>query len=235
MELSSRLRAIAEQVPKGARLADIGTDHAYLPVWLLRNYFIPFAIASDFREGPLKRGMETAKQWGIPLEQIAFRCADGLTGILKGEVDTIVIAGMGGETIAHILDQTTWSHEPYMRFLLQPMSSIPELRRYLQKSAFYIEKESVVFEQGKYYTILVVKPGHMEELTLGEEWAGRQEKGENEPYRAAYLEDLIGRREKALGGMRNSVSGVSNEQIQEQEQILSELQQMREEWIRWQR
>ena len=230
-----RLRAIAEQVPKGARLADVGTDHAYLPVWLLRNQCISFAIASDLREGPLQRGMETARQWEIPSEKIAFRCSAGLDSIKESEVDTIVIAGMGGETIAHILDEAAWSHTPHLYFLLQPMSSIPELRFYLQENDFQIEKETVVFEQGKYYTILAVRPGKMTPLTLAETWAGRQNEGEKMQHRTAYLEDLIRRREKALAGMKFAVSGISDEQIREQEQLLKELQEMREEWIRWQR
>ena len=96
MELTPRLRAIAEQVPQGARLADIGTDHGYLPVWLLLSGQIDRAIAADLREGPLKRAKETAARFGMG-DRVDFRLCDGLSGIRPEEVDAAAIAGMGGE------------------------------------------------------------------------------------------------------------------------------------------
>ena len=107
MELSPRLDAIARQVPQGARLADIGTDHGYLPVWLLMRGTIERAIAADLREGPLGRARKTARQYGQS-EKISFRLCDGLTDIDPDEVDVITIAGMGGETIATILEAAPW-------------------------------------------------------------------------------------------------------------------------------
>ena len=94
-ELSPRLPGVAEMIPEGARLADVGTDHAYLPVWLLQNGRIPSAIASDVREGPLSRARATARACGC-FERMSFRLCDGLSGIAPEEVDALVIAGMGG-------------------------------------------------------------------------------------------------------------------------------------------
>ena len=93
MELTARLQAIADQVPHGAVFADIGTDHAYLPVWLLLNGRIHHAIAADLREGPLSRARETAEQHGVS-SQMSFRLCNGLADIAPSEVDTIAIAGM---------------------------------------------------------------------------------------------------------------------------------------------
>ena len=103
MELTPRLQGIADQVPYGAAFADIGTDHAYLPVWLLLNGRIQTAIAADLREGPLARARETAAQYSVS-DRISFRLCDGLSAVSECEADTIAIAGMGGETIAAILE-----------------------------------------------------------------------------------------------------------------------------------
>ena len=93
MELTARLQSVADQVPQGAAFADIGTDHAYLPVWLLLNGRIRHAIAADLREGPLNSARETAEQYGVS-HQVSFRLCNGLADISADEVDTIAIAGM---------------------------------------------------------------------------------------------------------------------------------------------
>lgn len=235
MELSPRLKTIAEQVPIGARLADIGTDHAYLPVWLLKQGRISFAIASDLREGPLSRGIAVASKWEIPSDKISFRCCDGLLGIERSEVDTIVIAGMGGDTIAHALCGVPWSRDSSLLFYLQPMSSIPELRQWLQENGFRIEEERIVFEQAKYYVVLKVSAGFMKPLNSGELWVGRQTEGMPPEHRTEYINDVIRRRERALHGMKNAVSKPKKEEFEEINKTLKELHQMKEEWLSWQR
>ena len=109
LELTPRLRTAADLVPAGARLADIGTDHAYLPAALLLEGKIPYAIAADLRHGPLLRAKETAAEYGCR-DRMGFRLCDGLKGIRPEETDAIVIAGMGGETIAQIL--AAWCSSP---------------------------------------------------------------------------------------------------------------------------
>lgn len=101
-ELSPRLRMVGELVPAGARLADVGTDHAYLPAALILEGKIPWAIAADLRQGPLNRARATVREYGLT-GKVAFRLCDGLSGIRPGEVDAVAAAGMGGETIAAIL------------------------------------------------------------------------------------------------------------------------------------
>lgn len=234
LHLSPRLHTIADQVPKGARLADIGTDHAYLPVYLLQKGQIAHAIASDLREGPLSRGRAVAKQWAIPAEQISFRCCNGLRGIKPDEAETFVIAGMGGDTIAQCLQGVIWSCKPEKLFLLQPMSSIPELRRFLSDHGFCIVEECLCREQDKLYVIMKVSAGEMAPLSLGECWAGQQWKGMQGEHRLDYLDDLIARRERAIIGMRKARTMEKEEELSVLEQTRSELQRMREEWISWQ-
>ena len=124
MELTPRLRSVAQLVPQGAKFADIGTDHAYLPVWLLQRGIITKALACDLRQGPLDRARATAEKYGLT-EQMDFRLCDGLAGVRPGEADTIAIAGMGGETIAAILSAAPWTWREDCLLLLQPMSAQP--------------------------------------------------------------------------------------------------------------
>ena len=140
IELSPRLRLAADLVPEGARLADVGTDHAYLPACLLMEGKIPSAIAADLREGPLSRARETAAEYGCG-DRMAFRLCDGLSGIRPEKTDAVVIAGMGGETIAQILEAAPWVRTRKIPLVLQPMSSIPELRQRLGEDGFHILEE----------------------------------------------------------------------------------------------
>lgn len=234
LELSPRLMALARQVPEGAKLADIGTDHAYLPVWLIRQGIVSEAIAADLREGPLARGREVACQWGVPEERLSFRCCDGLAGISPHEANTIVIAGMGGETIAHILTESPWAKHSGLLYLLQPMSSVPGLRRYLSEEGFSIEEEILALEEDKLYVIFRVRPGRTQAYTLGEQWLGRQSRGQVSPLRQRYIEDIISRRTRALEGMRQAAERMEP-QIAETEELLRQMINMREEWSLWQR
>lgn len=196
MELTPRLRTIADQVPKGARLADVGTDHGYLTVWLLENGIVEHAIASDLRKGPLERARETARRHGLS-GQIDFRLCDGLSGVSPDEVDTVVIAGMGGETITAILKAAPWTKDGKL-LLLQPMTGLPELRQWLQENHYQIDQEYQAREGKRLYSILQVVGGEMAPLTPAEQWAGRQ--GGSGPLRSACLAQTREKAEKILQG-----------------------------------
>ena len=197
MELSPRLQTIANQITQGARIADVGTDHGYLPAWLLQKGRIDSAIASDLREGPLNRSRETAQRFGVE-GRISFRLCDGLTAIHPDEVDTVVIAGMGGETIASILGAAPWTKESSL-LLLQPMTGFVELRRWLQSNGYQIMQEHIACEGKKLYTIFAVSGGEMPPLSPAEQWAGQQN---DSPLRREYLALVRGKVEKALRGQR---------------------------------
>lgn len=229
--LSPRLSAIAAQVPQGTRLTDVGTDHAYLPTALLLAGRIRQAQATDVHEGPLRRGRETAALYGVS-DRISFRLRNGLEGCLGTETDTVVIAGMGGELIAHILEQAPWTREKLL--LLQPMTAQAELRRWLTHQGYAVQKETLVREGEKFYQILQVQGGESSPYTQAELWAGRQQRGEKSPHRLAFLTQLIQRRRRALAGMASSAKA-STEEIHRMETLVEELEQMREEWSKWQR
>lgn len=222
MELSPRLQAVADQVPEGAVFADIGTDHAYLPVWLLLNGRIDHAIAADLREGPLARARETAAQYGVT-DRVSFRLCDGLTGIRAGETDVIAIAGMGGETIASILAAAPWTRE--CELLLQPMTSFPDLRFWLQQNGYMIENEKVVREGERLYSIWNVTGGTMKQLSPAELWVGVQS---DDPLRMEYLTMMEEKLERSLRG-HLAASTPNETEITALTEILAELRCMKGE------
>ncbi|MCI2105690.1 MAG: class I SAM-dependent methyltransferase [Intestinimonas sp.] len=233
IELSPRLTALAQQVPENARFADIGTDHARLPVWLLEHGVISRAIAADLRSGPLDRARETARRHNVS-ERISFRFGDGLQPIQPDEADVIAIAGMGGETISDILLAAPWVAERDILLLLQPMTSAPKLREWLSGHCFRICGERLVQEEENLYVILTVRPGRMPELSRAELWAGCQERGMEEPLRGDYLALMIGRVKHAADGLRRSTRIEDAARLAEQATLLRELEHMKEEWDTWQ-
>lgn len=195
MELTPRLQSIADQVPQDAFLADIGTDHAYLPVWLLLNGRIKHAIAADLREGPLRNARETAAHYHLE-NQVSFRLCNGLAGIKSHEANVVAIAGMGGETIVSILEAAPWTKEGVL-MLLQPMTSFPDLRLWLQQNGYKIEKEVISREGKRLYSCLVVRGGSMSPLTPAELWVGKDSK---DPLREEFLSMMEEKIQKAMNG-----------------------------------
>ena len=149
LTLSPRLAFLAGWVPQGARLADIGTDHAYLPVWLDVHGRVSTAIAADLRPGPLQRARETGRLYGAC--HVDYRLCDGLAAITEEECDTIVIAGMGGENIAGILQRAPWTADGRHTLLLEPHSRAEVLRAFLAKNGYVIRREALVRDRGFLY------------------------------------------------------------------------------------
>lgn len=202
MELSPRLAAVAALVPQTARLADIGTDHAYLPAFLILNGRIDRAIATDIRPGPLDHARRTAAEYGL-IDRLDFRLCDGLAGVAPEECDTITIAGMGGETIAGILSQAPWAREG-KRLILQPQSTQPALRRFLAQNGWNIRSEYIAREGGRWYPILLAEGGAMAPLSPGERLAGRPETWADQVERHGYLRWLLHRTDAQLDGLARS-------------------------------
>lgn len=230
LELTPRLTMVAALVPEGARLADVGTDHAYLPAALLLEGRISAAIAADLRPGPLNRAKETAHAYGLR-QNIEFRLCDGLSGIHPEEVDTVVIAGMGGETISQILQAAPWLRERAVTLILQPMSSMPELRGWLEAHGYRIEEERLAQEGDTIYTALLVRAGKMSPLTPAERWVGLNCP---DPLRKRWLEHWEDRIRRALAGMGQARQEAVQPRMDEWESVLTGLQEMKEEWNTWQ-
>ena len=157
MKLPNRLRAVAQFIPTGSRLADIGTDHARLPVWLVQAGHCSSAIAADLRPGPLESARRTIREAGLE-EKIETRLSDGVDAIAPQEADAVAMAGMGGETIAGILHRG-WKDWTGKTLVLQPMSKQAELCAWLADHGFAIEDEALAADGDMLYRILLVRPG----------------------------------------------------------------------------
>lgn len=225
LELSPRLQLLADWVPLHAKLADVGTDHAYLPVWLALHGRVTSAIASDLREGPLQRARETGRTYGA--ECIDFRLCEGLSAIEPEEVDTISIAGMGGETIAAILAAAPWTADGAHTLLLQPMTRAEELRAFLADHGYAITRETLILDRGTLYPVMEAAAGEMH-LTTGQRYGGA--KLLHDPLGDRYLIEKIIRLQGAVAGLNHSADAADREKADGLRDILTALLSLREEW-----
>ena len=155
MKLDSRLMAIANLVRENKIFADIGTDHAYLPVYLVEKGITKKAVAADLRVGPLENAKDAVVSYGFT-EQIELRLSDGLDNFKESEVEEIAVAGMGGLLISQFIERTQWLKNEDIHLILQPMTHIEELRKTLFDNGFVIEEEVVAEDGDKLYIILSV-------------------------------------------------------------------------------
>ena len=160
-KLSNRLDLVASFVPAGARLLDVGSDHAYLPIELVERGQIKSAIAGEVVEGPYKSAVKNVESHNLK-ERIQVRLANGLAAFEEADqVSVITIAGMGGRLIATILKEGLEKLANVERLILQPNNREDDLRIWLQANGFQIVAESILEEAGKFYEILVVESGQM--------------------------------------------------------------------------
>lgn len=153
--LSLRLETIASLVPLGARVCDVGTDHALLPIYLKQKGIAKSVIATDLNEKPLENARKNIEESGV--SGISLRLCDGLSGVTQGEADTVIIAGMGGEVIVHIIKNCEWIKAEDLNLILQPTTSAEVLRKFLTANGFEIMSETPVSENKKLYSIMTVK------------------------------------------------------------------------------
>ncbi len=151
MQLSKRMKAVAELVTEGNRLADIGCDHAHVSIYLVKNGKIPSAIAMDINKGPIERARENICRYGL-LERIETRISDGAKKLKRGEADTILISGMGGGLMVKILSESKETVQSVKELVLQPQSELGNVRHFVHELGFSIKEEFMLSEDGKNYT-----------------------------------------------------------------------------------
>lgn len=157
MQLSIRLSAIANFVPKGSHVIDVGTDHAYIPIYLVEQGIAETCLATDINKGPLEKAKKNLMTYGI--QNVSLKQTNGLAGIEKGTGDVVMISGMGGYLIIDILEKSLPLVQSMKKLILQPQQDIVEVRKYLHHIGFKIEDETFVEDEGKYYTVIVAIPG----------------------------------------------------------------------------
>ena len=211
IRLTPRLRTLGEWVPAGARAADVGTDHGYLPIWLRQTGRSPFVIASDLNAAPLasaRRNAERADVTGID-----FRLSDGLAALAPEEVEAVVIAGMSGETMVNILDAAAWDWTD-KTLLLQPMTKRPELLTWLYAHGLHVAEEKLVSERRKSFWVFRISAGEMPLPRPALLWAGFRE--------TAYAHALRTQLISALGGLRRA-SVPDEGEIRRVEELLEDM------------
>lgn len=156
MKLTNRLLKIASLVTKGKKIADIGTDHGYIPVHLLNEGNIDFAILADVNKGPLENARKEVRHNNL-IDKVDLRLGSGIEVLKKGEVDEVIIAGMGGILISELLEANIEVAQSTEKFILQPMQAQKELRKYLLNNGYEILDEVLVREDFRIYEIIVAK------------------------------------------------------------------------------
>lgn len=203
INLSPRLALVKSFIRMGDRVADIGTDHAQLPVYLVKSGMCRSVTASDIGSGPLESGRRTAAEAGVA-DKIKFVQAAGLSGIIPGEADTFVIAGMGGETIAGIIDECPWAMSGKNRFILQPQSKLRELLSFCGSTGLEIQDAGLVRDAGRLYVAFLCVSGR-EGGSLEQLFKALRKKGD--PLIEEYREYLAGKLRKRLMGLCASSNG----------------------------
>lgn len=227
LHLQPRLRRLADLVPENARLADIGTDHGYIPVYLLQQGRISHAIAADIGAEPLEHARRTAQEYDCT-EQIDFRLCDGLAGIKAEEADCILIAGMGGETIISILEHAPWLHGGGHRLLLQPQSRQELLRTWLTEHGFRILREHLALDKGTIYNVMQVESGEADPLDEVSLYGGVNLA--DDPLYGDYLAWQIQKMAQTVRGLRLSKNSESQQRADELERLMGLLEKRKGEW-----
>lgn len=151
--LGERLYKCAQLVRPGAKIVDVGTDHAYLPIWLAKKNLISHAIAADVREAPLEIAKKNIAKYRVD-GLVETRLSDGLRGVSPSEAEDIIFAGMGGDLIARLIGETPWLKDREKRLILQPMSAEADLRRFLAKAGYKIAEEEIICDERRVYTVM---------------------------------------------------------------------------------
>ncbi len=227
IKLAPRLAAAAGFISEGARVADVGTDHGYLPVWLAQSGRAAFIAASDIKSAPLGRAVLSARKYGVA-DKIDFRLGNGLECFEAGEIDTAVIAGMGGETIAAIIEAAPWCRD--CTLILQPMSRREKLGEYLQARNMKICAERLVKENGEIYPVLCVKPECQESLDCEQTYLSRRAFEDKEELLPEYLVALLARLERAAAGAESSKRREDAERAGRLRAAADELERLRREY-----
>lgn len=206
IKLSPRLLCAASFVRPGARVIDVGTDHAYIPLWLLQNGIASFAAGSDINEGPLSSASQNARECGLA-DRLNLYLSDGLRGCdcEHNNFDHVIICGMGGELISAIISESPLSETAGVRFILQPMTMADKLRKYLTSHGFLITDESITSDAGKFYQCIVCEyVGENYELSPIEALVGRINilKRNKNPVFYEYMDSLCKIYRNKISGMK---------------------------------
>ena len=189
MKLSKRLQAVAQLVPPGSICADIGSDHGYLPIYLVKNEICPKAICADVAKGPLKSAERNIAAVNLT-EEISLRLGNGLTVLKEGEASCVTICGMGAGLMCEILDNSPSIVKSVDSFIFAPNVAPEILRKWAYEHHWQITDEELIEEDDHFYPIIVLKSGEMAPLSTAELFAGPILLKKKHPLLGEYLRHL---------------------------------------------
>ncbi len=193
----------AKMVYPGRRVCDIGTDHAYLPAYLVLNGISPSALACDIGKGPLENARKSVEAYGIA-DKVELRLSDGLDEIREDEAQEFVFCGMGGTLMAELIGRCEWLKKPDKHIIVQPMSHIDDIRSFFIKNGFEIEKESVCVDAGHIYAAVSVRyTGEIKEYPAGYIYYGKLAEN-SDSLSVQYIEKQLSRLLKHSKGIENN-------------------------------
>ena len=229
MQLSQRLSSVASMVTAGNCLADVGTDHGYVPIYLYERNVIPRAIAMDINKGPLERAALHIAESGMK-DVIETRLSDGLTALRPKEAGSIVIAGMGGPLMIRILSAYPEVTASAKELILQPQSEIAEVRIWLYEQGYEIVEEHMVYEEGKYYPMFkAVKNPEAKKLSYLEYKFGRLEVLKEKEVLKDFILRELSNKQNILQKLEEEQTEKSKGRAEEMKQLIKELEEMQHE------
>lgn len=202
MELSKRLQAVADLVSEGQIVADVGTDHGYIPIYLLESGKCERAIAMDINKGPLLRAKEHIAEHGLDAK-IEVKLSDGVEALSVGACDCVVVAGMGGALAVKIMEEGQAVFKSLREFVLQPQSELAKVRQYLWENEYCVTAEDMVLEDGKFYPMMKVKNGASEDYTQIELRYGKCLLMQKHPVLKQFLEKEVQTKEAILNNLES--------------------------------
>ncbi len=224
--MNKRLEKISKYIENSIGFIDVGTDHGYLPAHMALNGYSGNIFAADLREGPLSSAKNTAEHFGL-FDRIRFILCDGLELCPQDEIDTIAIAGMGGDNICGILDRAEWCMDSRYKLILQPMKKAEILRYWLSNNGFVIETEDLVRDNGVIYQVMCARFGGSQKLNDGELYMGKYELIHDKPLFDDMLNVQISRFEKTLEGLHKTGLQQYKAKVSLYSEILSQLKEMK--------
>lgn len=221
VKLSNRLESIKKHIPPFGGVTDVGTDHGYIPVSLCLDDHIGRIVAADLKPGPLDNAKQTAIMSGVA-DKIEFILCDGLSGVCPDGIDTVVIAGMGGETIVDILAATPWTRNDKRLLILQPMTKSDFLREWLLDNGYCVLTEELC-ENGPLYEILTVKGGKGLPYSPAEKLLGHYHLISSDPLFRKRVNEYIDKTKRTIAGLKVSTKIESKIRLETEREILAEL------------
>ncbi|MCM2378150.1 tRNA (adenine(22)-N(1))-methyltransferase [Pseudomonas marginalis] len=213
--LSLRLERVAANVPHGARLADIGSDHAYLPVALMRRGVIAAAVAGEVVATPFHAAQRTVRDNGLE-QHITVRLADGLAAIEAADgITAISVCGMGGETIRDILESGKAHLSGQERLVLQPNGGEQPLRQWLMDNGYSISSEELLRENRFYYEIIVAERAGPVVYSAEQLYFGPLQMQARSPAFIAKWQRMLHQKQKTLASLEHARQAVPEDKVQE--------------------